>query len=430
MSTNILVRKFGGTSVQDASALRCVLDIVATGTTRQVVVLSATSGTTDTLLRTARAAGSGDAVTVDGFVTALRERHLHIVEELLGEHPEDHKNTAIASVTALLDELHAWARGLIVLGECTPQSLDAVASFGERLSTTIFAAACAATGLRTQWFDVRTVMRTDDRFVHARVRNDDLVTLTQNHLLPVFNNADVVVTQGFIGSTADGRTTTLGRGGSDYTGALLGAALDADEIQIWTDVSGIYSTDPRLVPHATPVASMSFAEVRELALYGAKVVHPDTIAPAIEKSIPVRVLNTFRSSDSGTLITATQPDDADVHAATILRGCLAVFGQDIHFEESPILAGTGIEHGLTIYRQRPLGHLDASVITNDVAVICLCGPRASSAAVLSRMTDALRPYGVKAVIAGLSSIASFFVVDEDDAVEALRAVHDTMSQRM
>ncbi|HRK05471.1 MAG TPA: aspartate kinase [Chlorobiota bacterium] len=427
MSTNILVRKFGGTSVQDASALRCVLDIVKASTTRQVIVLSATSGTTDTLLRTARAAGSGDAVTVDGFVTALRERHLHIVEELLGEHPEDHKSSAIASVTALLDELHAWARGLIVLGECTPQSLDAVASFGERLSTTIFAAACSAAGLRTQWFDVRTVMRTDDRFVNARVITDELATLTRNHLLPLFNSIDVVVTQGFIGSTSDGRTTTLGRGGSDYTGALLGAALDANEIQIWTDVSGIYSTDPRLVPHATPVDSMSFAEVRELALYGAKVVHPDTIAPAIEKSIPVRVLNTFRSSDSGTLITAAQPDDADVHAATILRGCLAVFGQDVHFEESPILAGTGIEHALTIYRQRPLGHLDESIVTSDVAVICLCGPRASSPAVISRMTDALRPYSVKAVIAGLSSIASFFVVDEDDAVDALKAVHDTMS---
>lgn len=443
----MLVMKFGGTSVQDAASMRSVLDIVRHRTSEPgglVVVLSATARTTDALLTLARATADANRTTARMTVTdgmaAIRARHRTIVDELITTEAE--RSATSALVDALCETLHRFLDGMAMLGECTPQSLDEVASFGERLSTTIFAGACRAAGLRTAWFDARTVVRTDDTFVEAAIDMTIIRTLCASTLLPIASSHDVVVTQGFLGSTADGRTTTLGRGGGDYSAAILGAACGAREIDVWTDVSGIYSTDPRLVKEARPIPGMSFREVRELALYGAKVLHPDTIAPAIDAVIPVRVLNTFKPDDEGTLIVATQPDDAPIHAVTLLRDTVAItcthddamtsLPDALRSEDlSPVLVYGALGSATAILRvpneERRLSvdvaTAGLSVTVQDVALICVVGPHVTEASSMAGIAGAISSMPVMGIVAGMSPVSAHVVCDRANAVDALTAIH-------
>ncbi|MBU3740953.1 MAG: aspartate kinase [Candidatus Kapabacteria bacterium] len=420
---SLTIMKFGGTSVQDADALSRVLRIVATraAATPCIVVLSATAGTTDALLRIARERN------VDA-VARLRERHHDIVQTLV---PTTEAHTA---VDALCDELATFVRGMHLLGETTDRSVDEVASFGERLSTTIVAHACAVAGVHTAWLDVRRVMRTNARHLAAEVDMDSVRTLANDVLRPVLDAHRVVVTQGFIGSTAEGVTTTLGRGGSDYSAAILGAALHADVIEIWTDVSGVYSTDPRLAPTARPIPRMGFDEVRDLALYGAKVLHPDTIAPAVASGIPVHVRNTFAPEEHGTVITAEHPTDAPLHAATLVRRCtLASWrGNPAHHIRNAILHWS-YHDGAACVVHTPtdddvldlqVALTDVNGTTSAVSIIAVCGPAAGSTQALSSITDAIRHHDVRAMVSGVTATTCFVVCMQDDAEATLRSIHD------
>lgn len=211
-----------------------------------------------------------------------------------------------------------------MLGECTPRSADKAASYGELLSTAIFEAALSFRGFRSSWADARQIISTDASFGSAKV-DFDRTEKNMAHISREFEKYDIVVTQGFIASSANGATTTLGRGGSDYSAAIFGSLLGASEIQIWTDVEGIMTADPRIDPRAVTISNMTFDEVREMAQFGAKVVHPDTVLPAVEKSIPVRVLNTFAPHGANTLIqTAASKNKPAASSATLRRNCLFV----------------------------------------------------------------------------------------------------------
>jgi len=292
--------KFGGTSVESKEAIERVTKIVMRHKQRRpIVVVSAIGKTTNKLLEIAREASRGRREQALALVDELRLHHLSIGLALAGAAAAD-LDRLIRTHFEWLEEL---AKGLSVVGELSPRSMDAVASAGERLSSLIVSFAFKAAGLPTQHIDARRVVLTDDRFTEARPLFADTYAALEETLVPAALD-NVVVMGGFIGSTMDGHTTTLGRGGSDYSAAIVGAGVSAEEIQIWTDVDGMLTADPRIIPGGHRVKSLSFAEAAEMAYFGAKVLHPATVLPAVEKNIPVVILNSRKPDTGGTRITA------------------------------------------------------------------------------------------------------------------------------
>lgn len=320
--------KFGGSSVADASCMRQVAALVTAALPQApLVVLSAMGKTTDGLFAAARAAERGDGSAALASAARIFAHAGATTRDLLGD--AESCELLHSTIQAQRKELEVLLSGVALLEELTPRTLDAIVSHGERLSTAILAALLRHRDIDAEWFDCRTVLRTDEQFGKARPQRDAIRTLSQTHLLPKLRPGRAVVTQGYLGSTSTGLTTTLGRGGSDWTASLLGAALDADEVQIWTDVEGVLTADPRVVPQAQPVPVMSFAEAAELAAFGAKVLHPATIQPAVDVGIPVTVRHTLRPEGRFTTITTAPAPEArrdHAHPITALasRGPLTV----------------------------------------------------------------------------------------------------------
>jgi aspartate kinase len=316
-----VVMKFGGTSVADADAIARVIAI-ARATIQKgdapVIVVSATSGTTDQLLALAADAERGSRETVAADVDRLVQRHVTMVRALTsGERAE----SLARRIEAEFDELRAVLTAISILREASPRSLDVVAAVGELVSGQIVAAAFAESGLDAAAVDARRTVITDDTHTAAVPDVDQIRLAAERELVPHLLAGRIPIVGGFVGGTVAGVTTTLGRGGSDYSAALLGAALHhtptpsgerlaCREIQIWTDVDGMLTADPRVVDRPAVVSQLSFAEASELAYFGAKVLHPSTILPAVAADIPVRILNSWNPSGEGTLITA-HPTPAD-----------------------------------------------------------------------------------------------------------------------
>jgi aspartate kinase len=267
-----------------------------------VVVVSALGGVTDTLLALAAAARGGDATAVSDGIRALLVRHLEQAAGLgvPGETLRLDYDRDAEALRGALDTIQLRGAG-------EPAALDVVAASGELLSSRLMAAAMAASGLNVAWIDARDCVMTDDRYTCAAPLAEETNVACHAVLGPVVERGAIPVLGGFIGRAPDGSTTTLGRGGSDYSASLVGAAIGADEIQIWTDVDGMLTADPRIVYDAEVVGHLSFSEASELAYFGAKVLHPSTIFPAVSRSIPVRILNSRRPEAKGTLITADPP---------------------------------------------------------------------------------------------------------------------------
>ncbi|HYC77081.1 MAG TPA: aspartate kinase [Planctomycetota bacterium] len=295
-----LVMKFGGTSVADAACLRRVAALVEAELPRApLVVLSAAAKTTDALFSAARAASAGDVAAALDVFEGVAARHRGIARDL-DLHGDDELTRALEGRFA---ELEALLRGVALARDLTPVSTDAIVAMGERFSTKLFAALLRRRGTPVALVPAEEVIRTDARHGAAQPIFDEVRRLAEARLGPLLGPGRVVVTQGYVGADDEGRTTTLGRGGSDFSAALLGGALRASEVQIWTDVEGILSADPRVAPAALPVAEMSFAEAAELAAFGAKVLHPATIQPAAENDVPVTVRHTERPQRRITRIT-------------------------------------------------------------------------------------------------------------------------------
>ncbi len=302
----MIVAKFGGTSVGDAAAIRRTVGIVGGRVGRRpVVVVSALAGTTNALLDAAAQASGVNLVGAIAMLEQLRTRHLAVVTELLGAGPAADELAGTESM--LFDELAHLLEALSVLGHVTPRSLDAIAAYGEQLSAPIVVAALGQAGVDAVLVDARKVLITDAQFGRAEPQIDQIAAAAREQVRPLVGQGRVPVLGGYIGATADGVTTTLGRGGSDYSASLLGAALEAEAIEIWTDVDGMLTADPRVVHGARLIEHIRFDEAAELASFGAKVLHPNTIAPAVARGIPVYVFNSMRPSGSGTRITADAP---------------------------------------------------------------------------------------------------------------------------
>ncbi|HYM20743.1 MAG TPA: aspartate kinase [Candidatus Kapabacteria bacterium] len=322
--SSIVVQKFGGTSVQDAPAMRRAIDIVAEHGikrgVRPLVVLSACAGVTNSLIRIGELALLGKFDEAHKIISALDERHFTIVRDLtLGTRAEQESALELRFIWR---ELRTLVRGIELLGELTPRMKDKLLSAGERASTAIFAHAIreylTGRGIGAQLCDAKDFFITDSSFTRARPQIPE-ITKQMKPLVKKMLSGTVCITQGFIGSTKRGETTTIGRGGSDFSATIMGVASGAKEIQIWTDVAGIYTCDPRIVPEAYAQQVVNFADASAMAFYGAKVLHPETIGPAVEAGIPVRVLSSKEPEQSGTTIVMSTTDAEPLTGIAVMR---------------------------------------------------------------------------------------------------------------
>jgi bifunctional aspartokinase / homoserine dehydrogenase 1 len=320
MST--LVMKFGGTSVGSIEAIDRAAAIVleqARDWERLVVVVSAMSGVTDALTRGALRSAQGDTGTYRATVTDLRARHYGVVDALLAASGE--RAELLGIVDRHLEEFAAFCHSVHVLGEVTPRAMDAITSLGERINARVLAAVLRARGADSDAVDANELIVTDDTFQDAVPLMDATRSKAPARLEALLERKATPIVTGFVGATAGGVTTTLGRGGSDFSAAILGDCLDADEVWIWTDVDGVMSADPRLVPDARVIPVLSYSEVGELAYFGAKVLHPRTIRPVVERGIPLWVKNTFNPTFPGTsVVSEPESTPGTVKAVTAITG--------------------------------------------------------------------------------------------------------------
>lgn len=319
MRENLRVMKFGGTSVADADRIRGAAEIVAAASAEGAVVavVSALGGVTNRLIDAARASELGDAKAAVELGQALREQHRTAIDSLVSD--AETRAALLAEAERILEEATSLCRGTALLRELTARALDAISSVGERLSARLLASALSELGLKSVAVDATELIVTDGE--HGRA--EPLITETREracaHLLPLIHEGVIPVVTGFIGATVEGTLTTLGRGGSDYSATILGAALSASEVVIWTDVDGVLTADPRLVTEARTLREISYNEAAELAYFGAKVLHPKTLRPVAEASIPVWIRNSFAPERRGTKITALgHPTARGVKAITAI----------------------------------------------------------------------------------------------------------------
>lgn len=304
--SSLVVAKFGGTSVADFAAMNCSADVVLTDNNTRLVVLSASAGVTNLLV--SLSAGLNTNERQEKLAT-LRQIQQQIVQQLKQPQIIQQEIERLLENISILAETAALATSSVLM--------DELVSHGELMSSLLFAEILRQRGVTAQWFDIRKVMRTNDQFGRAQPEIETLAQLCREHLKPCLAQG-LVITQGFIGRETKGRTTTLGRGGSDYTAALLGEALNARRVDIWTDVPGIYTTDPRIVPAARRIDEITFQEAAEMATFGAKVLHPATLLPAVRSDIPVFVGSSKQPQAGGTLV-CNQTTNPPLFRALTLR---------------------------------------------------------------------------------------------------------------
>ena len=319
MREQIGVMKFGGTSMGDAECIKRAAKITADAARQgaTVVVVSAMSGVTNRLIEAAYRSATGDLHACVGLADSLTLQHTTAIESLMAD--ETTRSRLASEIERIVADAASLCHGTALLRELTPRAHDAISSAGERLSARLMAAALRELGVAGVAVDATTLVVTDDQHGQAEPLMEQTRERASSRLLPLLAEGAVPVVTGFLGATIDGTLTTLGRGGSDYSATILGAALDAREIIIWTDVDGVLTADPRLVPEARTINEISYNEAAELAFFGAKVLHPKTLRPVAEKEIPVWIRNSFAPERRGTKITATgHPSASGVKAITAI----------------------------------------------------------------------------------------------------------------
>ena len=448
---NPVVMKFGGTSVEDATAVGRSAAIVA-GRLAQgkspVVVVSAMAKVTDQLLRAAAAASQGDRNGALAISSRLRTRHRDTAADLV-KNPED-RAALIDVIDEKFDSLDDVLRGLAAILELTPRISDLIVSYGERISSRMVAAAFRERGMNAEHVDAREIIVTDSQFQKAVPQDSIIDKRVPEKLLPLMRQGKVPVMGGFIASNEAGLTTTLGRGGSDFSGALVGGALPAETIEIWTDVDGIMTADPRVCPDALRVRTISFEEAAELAYFGAKVLHPATILPAVKKNIPVLVLNSRNASCEGTRIVSLAPhcrspfksiavkkklSIIDVVASRMLmtHGYLsqifAIF--DKHKCPVDLVSTSEVSVSLTVDSNNHLPAIAADLskladvkYEGKKALICMVGEDIRGQnGIAAQVFSAIRHINVRMISQGASEINMSFMIEEEDADEAVRSLH-------
>lgn len=446
----MLVMKFGGTSVADASRFKDVFNIVKHRSSLvgkvPLIVLSAMSGITNDLIECAKSAQAGDYSLAAARLTEIKERHYEVVEELI---PSSGRDQLMSALEIDFNRLAILLQGITYLGELSKRSLDAISSCGEILSTKIFSAYAISQNAPAVYVDIRTIMLTNDDYGKAIPNLEELIVRSELEISTLMKEGKWIITQGFIGATATGVTTTLGRGGSDYTAALIGSAINVDEIQIWTDVDGMMTADPRLVPEATPVANVTFQEASELAYFGAKVLHPLTIKPAVEKNIPVRILNTLNPDSPGTLIVERIDNTEKICAIACKKDQIAIFVNSARmlmasgflaqvfnifarYETSIDLITTSeVSVSLTIDNldklpqiEEELKQLGEVTIMRDLAIIAMVGRNfREESGTAHRIFKALSELNIIMISFGASNINVSLVVSNQDADRAIKLLH-------
>lgn len=319
MKAGLQVMKFGGSSVGTAECIARAAQIVAAAASegRVIAVVSAMSGVTNRLIEAAHRSETGDAAVAEELAAELRKQHAEAAAILV---PDDDKRIRLEDENArVIEEVMGLCRGTALLRELTPRALDAISSAGERLSARLLASALCELGLKSVAVEATEVIVTDGAYGQAEPLMNETRERASARLLPLIERGEVPVVTGFTGATAEGMLTTLGRGGSDYSATILGAALNAADVIIWTDVDGVLTADPRLVTEARTMREISYNEAAELAYFGAKVLHPKTLRPVADANIPVWIRNSFAPERSGTKITATgHPTARGVKAITAI----------------------------------------------------------------------------------------------------------------
>ena len=444
----MMVMKFGGSSVRNAEMIRRVIDI-ARGRLAEspVLVASAMGKTTDMLVLVADHAQAGDREAAFTMIERLEQSHFAAARELVSDAAGLER-----AVCVLFEELRGLTQGIYLIRECSPRSRDALLSFGERLSTLIITAAARELGVDAELVDARSLIRTNGDFGGASPEMDASTRLIRSRLRPRPDH--LYVTQGFIGSTVEGVTTTLGRGGSDYSATILGAALEVASVEIWTDVTGIMTSDPRITPDARTIPAISYDEAAELAYFGARVVHPYTILPAVHRAIPVWVRNTSQPEEPGTRIQpqaegvgiraiasksgitlVTVQSSRMLNAYGFLRALFAVF--DLHRVSVDLVATSEVSVSMTVDRDvdvapivADLSRLGEVTVEREKSIICIVGRGVfQNAGLLSDVFAAVDPSPVRMISLGSSDINLSIVVAESDAIRVVRSLHARLFTR-
>lgn len=447
----MLVMKFGGTSVGSAERMQGVYELIKKVEEKKepaVVVLSAMSGMTNALIDGAQKAYKRDLKGALTVAASIGDTHVQAIEELFVK-----SQTAmelLRDIETHLKELEILYKGISYLGELTKRSLDAVSGMGELLSSKILATYLQSKGMKVQWMDARQFVITDNNFGKANPLWDSLIPKTNEVLKPHLKQGKTIITQGFIGATTDGASTTLGRGGSDFSASIIGVALAADEIQIWTDVDGMMTADPRLVKNAFVLPEVSFQEASELAYFGAKVLHPLTIAPAVEKNIPVRILNTMAPEKKGTIIKESAKGQGLICAIASKKGITALFITtprmlmmhgfltrifeifEKHETSIDLIATSEISISITVDRKdtvqaiaHDLKQYGQVKVMEDVAIITVVGRHfREQSGIAGQVFDALRDVNILMISSGASDINMSFVVAGNEADRAVKQLHD------
>ncbi len=445
----MIVVKFGGTSLGDAAAIERAAEIVRTRLPRSpLVVVSALAGTTNTLLSIAEQAAQGQLISAMRGVQGLRERHLQVAEDLLGDAPVHHD--LFGDISATFDELASLAEALATLGHMTPRSQDAIASKGEQVSSVLVVAAFEAHGIAADHVDASEVMITNEQFGRADPKPDRIAEAAQRMIRPLLEAGRVPVVGGYIGATEQQIVTTLGRGGSDYSASLLGAALGAEAIEIWTDVDGMLTADPRVVHGAQLIERIRFDEASELASFGAKVLHPNTIAPAVRLGIPVFVYNSRKPIGRGTRITDDAPErpvvaiagKTDVTVIKVrsprmllthgfLRTTFEVFER--HRTSVDVVATSEVSVSVTVDDAThldglvvDLAHLGDVTVERHRGIVALVGAGLNrDGLAMSRALAALQGMKVHMLSLSASGINLTIIIDGDRVTPAMQALHAT-----
>lgn len=323
-----LVMKFGGTSVGSVDALTRVTQIVKDARadySRVVVITSAMSGITNLLLDAAALAAKGKVDTLSETESSLREKHFTAADSLIKD--EKLREKTRHEIDRLILSLVDLCKAIAVLSEASPRAMDAAASLGERMSLCLLAAVVCDSGIKAKAIESTGFIVTNSNFQNAHPDFKVTAEKTRAILNPLLDKGIIPITTGFIGANAEGVVTTLGRGGSDYSAAIIGSVLPADDVWIWTDVDGVMTTDPRIVPAAKTLPEISYSEIAELAYYGAKVLHPKTIRPVVDAGIGLRICNTFNPSHPGTRLIANVPFDSKARNGQIVKAVTAIRDQ-------------------------------------------------------------------------------------------------------
>jgi len=441
--------KFGGTSVADAERIVAVSEILRSRLDRRpVVVLSAMAGVTDLLVEAVAVARRGDRDRLDAILGELAKRHRWAVAGTMQDGTRRHDLNL--EIDAIFEELRQLLRSVRILGEGTPRAADTLLSYGELLSTRIASAAFGERGLAVRWIDAREIMITDDRHGAAEPDATAVAGRCRESLVPLLEAGEIPLLGGFVGASAAGDTTTLGRGGSDTSAAVLGAALGAEEIQIWTDVEGLMTADPRSVDRARRLPSVSFAEAAELAYYGARVLHPAAIAPAVKRNIPVRVLNSLNPEGPGTVILDRAEEGAPPVASIASRGdvvVVRVVGRGARLDPGllpdvlRLLDERGIVPEVTVSSRAAVTLVTSCEIDieslrralaqeveveriDDLAIVCIVGAGlAEDPAVRRRVAEALAALEPTVVALGARATSAAAAIPASRLEEAVRKLH-------